>query len=167
MIPKKKKKKPRFAFLQGYGTDDHVDYYTVAIQSGGVIDGGKVLDHAFFWTKDHADMDEFTDAIMQYLKNWKVKEVRYVPVILPWTYCDKCDCGALTFMVYDYDDLFGLTGNAVRIGVRRLDKDLVVMVVAPTGSLQTAQISTCEIQQDHLVIINNDHEEWRAIAAKP
>ena len=104
MILTKKQKKPRFAFLQGYGTDDHVDYYTVAIQSGGVIDGRKVLDHAFFWTKDHVDMDEFTDAIMQYFRKWKVKEVRYVPVIFPWTYCDKCNCGELTFMVYDYDD---------------------------------------------------------------
>jgi hypothetical protein len=57
-------------------------------------------------------------------------------------------------------------GRTVRIGVRRYQGEIVVMVVDPQGSLRSMQVSTCAIQQGKLAVLGDDFEGWRAIAAE-
>ncbi len=76
----KKRIPKRFALATNYGTEDNVEYTSVAIQEWHTH---TIIDAKAFLQKDFLTPNEITNAIMAYIQKYSVKELRYVKEVLP------------------------------------------------------------------------------------
>ena len=88
------------ALLTQYGTNAHVEYIGVVVQTKPMNEGGKVLAGKFFDCTNYPDPEALFDDVTEWVKNQRVKRLYQADDLFAPELCD-CGCGERSHRQYD------------------------------------------------------------------